>query len=310
MIKKKNTYNSVPTVTIGISALNEEANISEWIKSVLNQEERDIKIRKIIIHSDGSTDQTTKIAKSFGDKRIRVYSHKQRKGKSLRLNQIFREINTDFLVLSDADVVFANSNAVRNLVKPFKLQGVMVVGGNIIPIKARTFTEKAVSCTFQAYYPLRKELRSGNNMFSATGGLMAIRNKFAKMITIPRKCFGNDRFIYFECLSRGYKYKFVSNAIVKFRLPQTLRDQIMQNSRFLATKKELEEYFDKDLLVKEHSVPKIFMMSTFLKVFLAHPVYSLYIYIVNLYCMYIAKKRGSEFNEMWERVATTKGSLT
>ena len=46
------------TVTIGIPAYNEEANVRNLLVSLLAQKETNFKLQEIIVVSDGSTDKT------------------------------------------------------------------------------------------------------------------------------------------------------------------------------------------------------------------------------------------------------------
>ena len=55
----------IPTVTVAICACNEEANIGRLIKSILEQKESSFRFEKLFVVSDGSTDKTVEIIKSF-----------------------------------------------------------------------------------------------------------------------------------------------------------------------------------------------------------------------------------------------------
>ena len=47
-----------PTVTVAISAYNEEGNINYFLKSVIKQKIKNFTLKKILVISDGSTDKT------------------------------------------------------------------------------------------------------------------------------------------------------------------------------------------------------------------------------------------------------------
>src|SRR3989344_2956137 len=89
------------SVTIGIAAYNEEKNISYLLDSILKQKEKTIQIQKIIVVSDGSTDQTVSIINQYvqRDSRINCIVGHSRMGKPSRLNQLFNSIQTDVLVI-------------------------------------------------------------------------------------------------------------------------------------------------------------------------------------------------------------------
>ena len=60
--------NKKPTVTIGIPAHNEEANIANMLNSVISQEQKSFFLEKIIVALDGCTDNTESEAREFAKK--------------------------------------------------------------------------------------------------------------------------------------------------------------------------------------------------------------------------------------------------
>src|SRR3990167_2835632 len=103
--------NEKPTVTIGIQAYNEEANIGNMLKSVLKQREESFVLERILIVLDGCTDNTFRIVKAIAkkDRRIKVMHDGKRTGKATRLNQILTKNNSDFVFFIDADIVLERS---------------------------------------------------------------------------------------------------------------------------------------------------------------------------------------------------------
>ena len=66
----KEIKKTLPTVTVALSAFNEETNIGNFIASVLKQKEENFVLEKILIISDGSTDKTAEIVKSFDSPKL------------------------------------------------------------------------------------------------------------------------------------------------------------------------------------------------------------------------------------------------
>lgn len=295
-----------PTVTVAISAYNEEKNICKFLKSVLTQKQDGFVLKKLIVVSDGSIDKTAGIARSIKSDKIKVIEHKERIGKSARLNEIYKNLDTDILVQSDSDVVFAHPNVVRDLIVPLKNKGIAMCGGNPLPVKAKTFIEKAINVTVRAYLEFRKRVRGGNNVFSADGRLLAFKKKFVKRIYVPPNMIANDMYAYYSCLSLGYKYKYVDSAVVKFRSPQTLRDHIKQNTRFRASPIRMKKYFSGRLIDRENNVPAFIFFSETLKQFIKHPILAFYIYVINKYCCIKAKIVENKLTAKWPMAHTTK----
>ncbi len=71
------------TVTIALSAYNEENNIKSLLESVLAQKETNFTIKSIWIFSDGSRDNTAKKVKQINDNRIKLFNYKSRMGNLL-----------------------------------------------------------------------------------------------------------------------------------------------------------------------------------------------------------------------------------
>ncbi len=305
--KKLHLSHKKPTVTLAVCAFNEEKNITNFLNPVLLQKQHGFILKHIWVISDGSTDNTVKKAKAFKSSKVIVWDFKNRIGKSSRLNQIYKLLETDFLVQSDADVVFANPNVVGNIIQPLiKDKNVGMCGGNPIPIKPVTFVEKAVNSSVSAYLNLRKKVNGGDNIFSADGRLLAFKKDVVKKIKVPVDMIANDEYAYFCCLSLGFKYKFVPSAKVYFRSPQTLKDQIRQNVRFESAEARMKKYFSAELVNKETHIPRLLLLNSLFKQFLKNPLLSLFIFLVNQYCRLVAIKKEQKLNAKWQIAYTTK----
>src|SRR3990167_3614295 len=71
-----------PTVSIGISAYNEEKNIRGLLESVLGQTEDGFELAEILVVSDGSTDQTADRIREVLDPRVKLVVSDTREGKT------------------------------------------------------------------------------------------------------------------------------------------------------------------------------------------------------------------------------------
>lgn len=300
-------HKKISTVTVALSAYNEEKNIVDFLKSVLTQKEEGYILEKILIVSDGSTDKTVMLAKTFNSPKIIIKEYKKRIGKSSRLNFIYKSLDTDFLVQTDSDVIFAHPFVIRDLIKPLiHDKNVGMCGGNPLPLKGKTFIEKSVNCSAMAYIYMRKHVRGGNNVFSADGRILAYKKDLIIKITIPEDMIANDMFTYYSCLFHGYRYKYIETAVVFYRSPQTLKDQIIQNTRFRAAPLRMKKYFSKKLVEYENSIPRLIFIKSVLLQLLQHPILSLSIYIINIYCVVKARVVEKKLNAKWEMAYSTK----
>lgn len=306
-IKDNPNNNHLPTVTVAVCVYNEESNIGDFLKSVVAQKEEGFILEKILIISDGSTDKTVKIARQVKSPKIEVKDYPQRIGKSSRLNEIYSSLKSDIVVQSDGDVIFANPRVIKNLIAPLVGdERVGMTGGHPLPLPAKTFTEKAVNCTLEVYIPLRKALKGGDNILSATGRAMALRRELAKKMQVPKDTIANDGFAYFSCLTFGYQYRYAENAKVFFRSPQNLDDHINQNTRFAATIAWMSKFFPPQLVKREYHIPAYLLYYHMAKQFIRHPILAGYIFLINRLCHVRAYFMKKKINALWDIVYTTK----
>lgn len=308
LLRQSRRKKTIPTVTVGICAYNEEKNIVAHLSSIQNQREDLCRISGIWLISDGSNDQTIIRAKSVrGPYPLRVIHYKERKGKSYRLNQLYQDIHSTFLVQTDADVVWESQSVVSDFVRAMELDSsVGMCGGNPQPFRSETFIETGVNATVSAYLHLRQSVRKGQNIFSADGRILAFRRKAIKHMRIPYDMIANDRFAYYWIKNHGWGYRFIQSSIVRFRSPQTIADQIRQNTRFLAAPTRMKQYFPEEMVNKEERIPFIEKFKVYLLSFVRYPIPVSVVFLINRYCYILAYKHGRQMNALWAIAETTK----
>ncbi|MCB0489170.1 MAG: glycosyltransferase family 2 protein [Cyclobacteriaceae bacterium] len=85
-------------------AYNAALYISEAIESLLNQTFRDF---ELWILNDGSQDDTSDMARSFHDSRMRIFDLEQNIGRVAIVNQFITKVQTEFVTVTDADDISA-----------------------------------------------------------------------------------------------------------------------------------------------------------------------------------------------------------
>lgn len=232
--------NKTPTVTVATCAYNEENNIANYLKSVIAQQQVNYHLEQILIVSDGSTDGTLRKIRAQKASKIRIWDFKKREGKSKRLNQIFKSLDSDILVLFDSDTELADPQTIVRLIGPLSDKKVGLVSGSSHPIIGKTLIERGVNSSFRVYSKLKD---SGNGAYSCDGRVLALSKKFASSTYIPPKMIGIDAYLYFAATTKGFKFKHVKDAIVNYRSPATVSDQIKQNTRFIAAHQKTGKNF-------------------------------------------------------------------
>lgn len=105
-------------VTIGIPAFNEQCNITELLSDLLSQKIDNFTLEKIIVASDGSTDDTNQLVRKIKNQKIILIASKVRKGMAYRENQICNLAKSDILVLLNADIRITDKNFLYRLILP------------------------------------------------------------------------------------------------------------------------------------------------------------------------------------------------
>lgn len=116
-----------PSVTIVISAHNEEAVIAEKIRNSFDLDYPG-DLLKIIVTSDGSTDRTDEIVSGMHDKRLELRSFPDRAGKTTGLNRIIPDVGGDIVLFTDANAMFPRDMLLK-LARNFASEDVDLVTG-------------------------------------------------------------------------------------------------------------------------------------------------------------------------------------
>src|SRR5690606_9558249 len=114
-------YSLQPTVTVMVVAHNEEKVIIDKLNNIIQLDYPKDKI-EFLISSDNSTDKTNEYVKEFiknhEDIKIRLYEVKERKGKTNAQNEAQKLVNTEFLVMTDANSIM-DKNSIKELMSTF-----------------------------------------------------------------------------------------------------------------------------------------------------------------------------------------------
>ncbi|MEV0557435.1 glycosyltransferase [Streptomyces sp. NPDC050597] len=130
--RNKRRFSWGTPITRPVSVIVPAYNEKECIANTLRSLARSTHPIEIIVVDDGSTDDTSEIARSaaesFGMTNVRVI-RQENAGKPAALNNGVRSASYDIVVMMDGDTVF-EADTVRQLVQPFADPGVGAVAGN------------------------------------------------------------------------------------------------------------------------------------------------------------------------------------
>ncbi|HIE38058.1 MAG TPA: glycosyltransferase [Anaerolineales bacterium] len=211
---------------VAVMAYNEEANIGKMLKALCQQRLTHVQIAEIIVVASGCVDRTEGIVRQFcrRDARVRLISQKQRQGKSSAVNTLLRNTRQEVIVLANADTIPA-PEAIEHLVAPFHDPEVGMTGGRPVPTNdPHTFTGYMIHLLWQLHHQI--SLRRPK-----MGELIAFRNFFRQ---IPRDSAVDEASIEPLIRGQGLRLRYVPEAVVYNRGPETVEDFLRQRRRIYA----------------------------------------------------------------------------
>jgi len=120
----------LPSLTLLIAAHNEEDVIADRLRNALAMSYPSDRL-KILVASDGSSDHTAALVSTFADQGVRLLDLEHRRGKSSALNAAMAEIDSEVVLLSDANTQI-EPNAARSLARWFADPSVGIVCGRLM----------------------------------------------------------------------------------------------------------------------------------------------------------------------------------
>lgn len=164
-----------PFVSIVIPAYNEEEVIANTINSAKGINYPGDRF-EIVVVDDGSKDRTYKIAKTFGDKHIKIFT-KPNGGKASALNYGIEKAKGEIIITMDADTV-AEPDVLNKMIPFFYNEEVMCVTPSMAVYKPRGFLQRIQQFEYLLGVLLRKALSTMNAMYIAPGAFSAYRKSF------------------------------------------------------------------------------------------------------------------------------------
>jgi len=306
---KKPEFN---TVTVGIPARNEEANILYLLKSILRQKGDDFVIEKIYVLCDGCTDSTAEKVRIFSQKHslIVVIDDGERKGKVGRLNQLYKMNESNIVFSFDGDVVLKGNRVIERMVEAFEAENVVLVSGNNQPVRAETLIEKIYNSGFKMWYEIRKDYRGGDSVRNLHGCAVALRSSFAKSFNYPLTLLSGDGgYVFMVARIQKKGFRFVKEAVVLFRSVSNLQDFFLQATRNLDNNNNVAKYFGKRAY-KEFSISRKYKLKGIIKMLFIDPIFTTLAIILSFSLRVFPKKHLRPKNDAkWDMVKSTKRAI-
>jgi cellulose synthase/poly-beta-1,6-N-acetylglucosamine synthase-like glycosyltransferase len=218
----------LPTVTLIISAHNEERIIREKIDNSLKLDYPKEKL-KILVASDGSVDGTNSIVKEYEADNVALKAFDKREGKSSTLNRAVLGLEGDILIFSDANA-FYRDDAVKKLVKAFEDPHVGCVVGRLIYLDNDSYVGKGEGLYWR-YESYLNQLESGlGSVLVGTGTIFAMRRELFRPVM---KDVANDFQLPAEVASQGYEVVYEREAIAYERSSYFCKEEFSRKKRII-----------------------------------------------------------------------------
>ncbi|NLW35006.1 glycosyltransferase [Syntrophorhabdus aromaticivorans] len=244
------------SVSAGIMAYNEEANIGRLLQAVIDQRLVESELREIFVVASGCTDGTERIVREFieKDRRIELIVQGQREGKASAINLFLERASGEILILESGDTI-PDRDTFERLAAPFKDNRVGMTGAHPTPVNGRdVFIGYSVNLMWSLHHKIAL-------MTPKLGELVAFRGIVKQ---IPKDTAVDEASIEAIVRKAGYDLRYVPDAIVYNKGPENVKDFIKQRRRIAAGHKHLmcaEKYevstFDPGkilkILIRDHS---------------------------------------------------------
>lgn len=301
------------SLTIGIPAHNEEANIKNMLESVLKQKEQSFVLEKILVVLDGCTDNTLKIVKALGkkDRRIKIVFDGKRTGKATRLNQIYKLNKSQLVGTFDADIILERDCELEIMVKEFlRNRKTNVVAARQYPVPSKAWMGKFSDASFMMLQTASMKWRNGNNIHSLQGSASILTAKFANSIKFPADTVCDQGYLYMSAIKNGRTgFSFAEKTRIIFRSPNTFSDWRKLGARTIIDDKEnLAKHFGKRALL-QYKMPKKYIYRAMLIVFLQNPISTLGSILMNIYIRIFPYSFKNKNSGMWEITKSSKASI-
>lgn len=226
--------NDLPTVTLVITAYNEEKVIKRKLEQAINYEYPKGKF-DIIVVSDDSTDKTNEIVRNFGENLdkanfpdVKLIVVKGRKGKTIAQNTAVKLVNSKIIAFSDANSVW-DKNALKYMMKHFVKSNVGYVCGQLKYINT---DDDMTSCAEGLYWNFDLEIRKmESNISSIVGGNGAIYAiKKSAYVDLP-PLLSHDGFMPTKMILQNCTAKYEEKAIAFERASENSDDEFQRKVR-------------------------------------------------------------------------------
>jgi cellulose synthase/poly-beta-1,6-N-acetylglucosamine synthase-like glycosyltransferase len=237
--------------SVGITAHNEEANIAQILKAMLNQRLHAVEISEIIVVASGCTDDTINLVQEFvaQEPRLKLFVQEKREGKTSAINVFLGQAREAICVLESGDTI-PHEDAIENMVRMFADPAVGMTGAHKVPVNT---PEHIVGLLSHLRLKMEHQLCLE---IPRLGELIAFRKVFDR---IPPDIAMDEAFVEALVIRRGLQVRYAPDAVVFNMGPETVSDFIKQRRRNHAGHLHLKEKYGYQ--VSSMEAPRLFKIA-------------------------------------------------
>ncbi len=198
-----------PRVTILITAFNEAASIRKKLENTLSIVYPIDKL-EIIVASDGSTDDTDDIVRSFESRGVRLFRQEGRVGKTTTQNNAVEDATGEVILFSDATTTY-RPDVFEAILPSFADETVGCVAGRLIYVDDDNTNIGHGLMSYWSYETFLKTAESrASSLIGASGCLYAVRRSAYEPM-YPEAC--SDFLICTSIFRKGLRSVFAPDAV-------------------------------------------------------------------------------------------------
>ena len=219
-----------PTVTIIITAYNEERDLAAKIENTLALD-YPRKLMEVIVASDCSSDRTDEIAREFAARGVKLHRQSARLGKTAAQNAAVEQANGEIILFSDATSLY-QPDAVRAIMPSFADATVGCVAGRLEYVDGSDSRIGRGARSYWSYetFLKRHESRVGS-LIGASGCLYAVRRS-AYVPLYHEAC--SDFIIATKMVEQGLRAVYEPNALCTEETNRQSEKELKMRVRIIA----------------------------------------------------------------------------
>jgi exosortase len=217
----------LPSAALLIAAHNEESVIAKRIENALATDYPKDRF-EIVVACDGCSDNTAAVVSRYVNRGVRLFEYTRRQGKSGALNATMKQIDSDIVLLSDANTEL-NPDAARMLARWFADPQIGAVCGRLVLVDPKT-GKNADGMYWKYETFIKKSEGKLGALLGANGAIYAIRRDL--YVPIPSNTIVDDFVIpLLAKMKSGCRIIYDADAVATEETAPDIRGEFRRRSR-------------------------------------------------------------------------------